>query len=79
VGIQLLAESYQDLLALDTRHFPFRPGMSASVEILTKYENQVLAVPINAVTTREEEEDAAADGAARKGKNKGICFCNWQR
>jgi HlyD family secretion protein len=74
VGIQLLAESYQDLLALDTRHFPFRPGMSASVEILTKYENQVLAVPINAVTTREEEEDAAADGAARKEKIKEYVF-----
>jgi HlyD family secretion protein len=30
--------------------------MSASVEILTKYERAKLAVPINAVTTREEED-----------------------
>ena len=47
----------EDLLAVDTRHFPFRPGMSASVDILTKFERQVIAVPINSVTTREEEED----------------------
>ncbi|MBL7771405.1 MAG: efflux RND transporter periplasmic adaptor subunit [Chitinophagaceae bacterium] len=56
VGIELLPESYQDLLQIDSRHFPFRPGMSASVDILTKFERQTLAVPINAVTTREEDE-----------------------
>jgi HlyD family secretion protein len=67
VGVELLPESYQDLLALDTRHFPFRPGMSASVEILTKYENQVIAVPINAVTTREEE-DEEEEGTKKKNE-----------
>lgn len=56
VSVELLPESYADLLAVDSRHFPFRPGMSASVEILTKHQLQVLAVPINAVTTREDEE-----------------------
>lgn len=60
VSIELLPASYQDLLQIDKRHFPFRPGMSASVEIQTKYQRQVLAVPINAVTTREEEEDSLA-------------------
>ena len=57
VSVELLPESYKDLLELDTRHFPFRPGISASVEILTKHQLQVLAVPINAVTTREDEEE----------------------
>ena len=38
--------------------------MSASVEILTKYERAKLAVPINAVTTREEEEDKNSDLAS---------------
>lgn len=56
VSVELLPESYQDLIGEDKRHFPFRPGMSASVEILTKHQLQVLAVPINAVTTREDEE-----------------------
>lgn len=59
VGIELLPESYHDLLQADSRHFPFRPGMSASVDVLTKFERQTLAVPINAVTTREEEDNEA--------------------
>lgn len=61
VSVELLQESYQDLVAAGTRHFPFRPGMSASVEILTKHQLQVLSVPINAVTTREEEDDSSAN------------------
>ena len=56
VSVQLLPASYQDLIQADKKHFPFRPGMSASVEILTRHQLQVLAVPINAVTTREEDE-----------------------
>jgi HlyD family secretion protein len=66
VGIELLPESYQDLLSMDHRHFPFRPGMSASVEILTKYERNILAVPINAVTTREEEDKKSSKGEQKK-------------
>ena len=57
VSVELLPSSYQDLLEKDKRHFPFRPGMSASVDILTTHRMSVIAVPINAVTTREEEED----------------------
>jgi HlyD family secretion protein len=56
VSVELLPSSYQDLLEKDKRHFPFRPGMSASVDILTTHRMNVIAVPINAVTTREEEE-----------------------
>lgn len=74
VGVELLPESYQDLLALDSRHFPFRPGMSATVEILTKFEREVLAVPINAVTTREEEEDASEEGLKKDDRIKEYVF-----
>lgn len=66
VSVELLPESYADLLAVDSRHFPFRPGMSASVEILTKHQLQVLAVPINAVTTREDEEGDEKKSASIK-------------
>lgn len=59
VSVELIASSYQDLLEKDKRHFPFRPGMSASVEIMTTHRMNVIAVPINAVTTREEEVDAS--------------------
>jgi RND family efflux transporter, MFP subunit len=57
VSVQLLAESYSDLLQADKKRFPFRPGMSASVEIITRHERNILSVPINAVTTRDEEND----------------------
>ncbi|MBK7762403.1 MAG: efflux RND transporter periplasmic adaptor subunit [Bacteroidetes bacterium] len=66
VSVELLPESYSDLLAVDSRHFPFRPGMSASVEILTKHQLQVLAVPINAVTTREDETSDEKKSASIK-------------
>jgi HlyD family secretion protein len=52
VSIEIQRESYQDLLGRGKK-FPFRPGMSASAEILTKHHNNVVAIPINAVTTRD--------------------------
>lgn len=66
VSVQILPESYQDLLEVDKRHFPFRPGMSASVEILTKHQLQILSVPINAVTTREDTEDEEEETEKKK-------------
>jgi HlyD family secretion protein len=57
VSVELLVDSYTNLIEQNKGNFPFRPGMSATVEIWTKYQRQVLAVPINAVTTREEEEE----------------------
>ena len=50
VKVRILSDSYKDLLNNDTK--PFRPGMSASVEIMTAREQDVIAVPIQAVTTR---------------------------
>jgi HlyD family secretion protein len=55
VSVELLPESYADLFQELMGRFPFRPGMSASVEIITRRQQQVTALPINAVTTREEE------------------------
>jgi len=53
VKIHLLKESYQDLLDPARPDFsPFRPGMSCTVEIQTETANNVLSVPIQAVTTR---------------------------
>lgn len=50
VKVSILSQSYQDLLAGQKK--PFRPGMSASVEIMTASETNIVAVPIQAVTTR---------------------------
>jgi HlyD family secretion protein len=64
VSIEMDPSSYDDLIS-DTK-FPFRPGMSASVEILTMHKPGVLAVPINAVTTRDLDtaKDKGAEATA---------------
>lgn len=52
VHILIMPESYTDLLTQSGK-FPFKPGMSASVEIQTRKEHHILSVPVNAVTTRD--------------------------
>lgn len=51
VRILLLKESYAYLLEAGSQT-PFRPGMSVSVDIRTRREDNVLSLPIEAVTTR---------------------------
>jgi HlyD family secretion protein len=53
VHILILPSSYYDLMAQMPSKFPFKPGMSASVEIRTRKEGNILSVPVNAVTTRD--------------------------
>lgn len=55
VRILILESSYQDLIKQGNR-FPFRPGMTASVEIMTTRKADVLSVPLAAVTTREDDK-----------------------
>ena len=59
VYIRILKESYADLLGKGS--FPFRPGMSASADIQTKTQRNVITVPINAVTTREKNDSLGTD------------------
>jgi len=55
VKIRILQSSYQDLMRADKPNIsPFRPGMSATVEIQTKKALNILTVPIQAVTTRDD-------------------------
>ncbi len=57
VHIRLFIDSYRDLIVKG--HFPFRPGMSASADIQTTTQKDVLSVPLNAVTTRDKKSDKA--------------------
>jgi len=67
VHIRILRESYEDLIdPAHPKNFPFRPGMSASVDIQTRRKNNVLAVPINAVTTRDIVDTTKAVGAKKE-------------
>lgn len=62
VKIKMLPESYRDLVdRKNKRSFPFRPGMTASVDIITERRPQVLSVPIAAVTTRSKDDPAPTD------------------
>jgi HlyD family secretion protein len=86
VKVKILNSSYEDLLAQkDKKGYPFKPGMTASVEIITDRKSNVLAVPIAAVTTRgadstnvkesEDEENKSANApAAKKEVPKEIVF-----
>ncbi len=54
VHILILPSSYADLTEkLAKGKFPFKPGMSSSVEIQTNRQENILSVPVNAVTTRD--------------------------
>ncbi|MFT4567792.1 MAG: HlyD family secretion protein [Saprospiraceae bacterium] len=57
VKIRLDPASYASEVASGIQ-YPFRPGMSASVDIITDVREDVLTVPIQAVTVRLEDEDA---------------------
>lgn len=53
VKVKILNESFSDLMAnKHKKSYPFKPGMTASVEITTDRKNNVISVPIAAVTTR---------------------------
>lgn len=54
VKIRILRESYMDLVN-ETNPAPFRPGMSASVEIQTMRAANIITIPIPAVTTRSSD------------------------
>jgi len=69
VTIQILSSSYADMIPKGaTDYSPFRPGMSASVEIQTEKVKQVLSVPVQSVTTRDESDLMLVDDKEKKDK-----------
>lgn len=83
VEIRILNESFNDLLSEIQGPSPFRPGMTASVEIITTVKQDVLSVPLSAVTTRnpklnrgefgtDNEEDAEVTSVNNTGKEEDI-------
>lgn len=62
VKVFLLRNSYQDLIdSTAGNYYPFRPGMSATVDILTDTRENVISVPISSVTTRALNENKGQD------------------
>lgn len=71
VRILILQTSYQDLIKQGNK-FPFRPGMTASVEIITTRKDNVLSVPLAAVTTRKPDgvEESKENDNNNGGNNR---------
>ncbi len=81
VRIRILNSSYVDL-ASEGNKFPFRPGMTASVDIITQRKDNILTVPLSAVTTRDpnarfsgsrgdsDEENNETEEPERAGKSE---------
>jgi HlyD family secretion protein len=61
VKIRILRESYIDLVS-DINPAPFRPGMSASVEIQTMRAANIITIPIQGVTTRSSDTTKTKQG-----------------
>ena len=63
VKVRILSDSYQDLV--DTAHAhlsPFRPGMTATVDINTGTSSNVISIPIQAVTVRPDSTSGIKKG-----------------
>ncbi|MEZ4980145.1 MAG: efflux RND transporter periplasmic adaptor subunit [Saprospiraceae bacterium] len=69
VTINIDPASYEDLVS-EKKPFPFRPGMSASVEIESQIIANTLSVPIQAVTTREFDKTGKPKDRVKKGIRK---------
>lgn len=55
VKVRLLKESYQDLIeGKPDTYSPFRPGMTATVDIITKRKEKVFGIPISAVVMKAD-------------------------
>jgi HlyD family secretion protein len=71
VKVRILKESYQDLLEGKPDNFsPFRPGMTATVDIITKRREKVIGVPISAVVIKEDTTSVKKDIVAELEKEE---------
>ncbi len=64
VKVRILEDSYKDLLANKNENYsPFRPGMTATVDVITEKREEILGVPISAIVVK-------SDTVAKKRKKK---------
>jgi HlyD family secretion protein len=60
VKIKILNSSFADLQK-EGNKFPFRPGMTASVDIVTEQRDNILIIPLSSVTTRDPNKKGKKD------------------
>ncbi|HSP39833.1 MAG TPA: efflux RND transporter periplasmic adaptor subunit, partial [Gillisia sp.] len=69
VKVRILESSYEDLLEGKSENYsPFRPGMTATVDIITRKKQNVIGVPISAIViTNDTTGTSAANRAPAAG------------
>lgn len=79
VKVRILKDSYKDLTeGKPSNYSPFRPGMTATVDIITKRRDNVIGVPISSVVVKTDTtatktfkvEDKNSEEALKKAKTE---------
>lgn len=69
VKVRILESSYEDLLEGRSENYsPFRPGMTATVDIITRKKDNVIGVPISAIVITN---DTTSTGSANRAPATG--------
>jgi len=77
VKVRILKESYQDLLEGKPANFsPFRPGMTATVDIITTRKEKVVGVPISAVVVKNDTTATSKTEMKVEGDDKKVMAKN---
>ena len=75
VKVRILEDSYQDLLeGKPEDYYPFRPGMTATVDIVTNREKDIIAVPISSIVVKNDTT-ATKTGKASKNASEETFEC----
>ena len=61
VKIRILNDSFKNLVEEEGIKNPFKPGMTASVEIITQIKKNIVIVPIASVTTKSKKDSLGVD------------------
>ncbi|MFM7310242.1 MAG: efflux RND transporter periplasmic adaptor subunit [Flavobacteriales bacterium] len=62
VKVRIMPESYSHLNTKNQEHFcPFKPGMSATVEVISGRADHVLSVPIKCIASREDTSSTSSE------------------
>ena len=65
--IRILESSYKDLLeGKPANYSPFRPGMTATVDIITQKKEKIVIVPISAIVVKADTTKTAETNIAEK-------------
>ena len=73
VKVRILKESYMDLLeGKPASYSPFRPGMTATVDIITKRKEKVIGVPISAVVVKSDTTATKIYEVKDEGEDKKV-------